>query len=356
MTRLVTCGYETGDIAEAGSSSISGTGNTVAVVNSTPTPRAGGSYCLKSNMGTAGANTACKVFSLLANLTDVWLRYGVYPHITSSLEVPIVGFYDSASAAQCCITYSSLDNLLRARQGIGTAGTLLATSSATMAQDTWQLIEVRWQASSTTSGTVEVWLNGTRVINFSGDNTATANVNVASIGIGHISAGTATAGQYIGSDDIAINNTSGSINNGRIGDGRIVLLVPNGAGSNTGLTRGGTDTGANYSQCSEVPPSMTQYVFGATAALRDTYALSDLSVTPGTINCCEVIALAQNSDAGAGSLGLTVKSGATTNEGTAQALGTSALYYRQLYETDPATSVAWTASGVNALEAGVTVR
>jgi hypothetical protein len=70
----------------------------------------------------------------------------------------------------------------------------------------------------------------------------------------------------------------------------------------------------------------------------------------------EVLALAQNSDTGTGSLGLTVKSGATTNEGTAQNLATGAQYVRQLYELDPNTSAAWTVANVSALEAGVTVR
>jgi hypothetical protein len=61
-------------------------------------------------------------------------------------------------------------------------------------------------------------------------------------------------------------------------------------------------------------------------------------------------------EAGAGSLGPTLKSGATTNEGTAQGLSATASYYRQLYETDSNTSAAWTAAAVNAAEAGTTVR
>ena len=70
----------------------------------------------------------------------------------------------------------------------------------------------------------------------------------------------------------------------------------------------------------------------------------------------ELLAYAQNSDTNPGSLGLTLKSGATTNEGTAQALSSTAAYYRQLYETDPNTTAAWTNIAVNALEAGTTVR
>jgi hypothetical protein len=173
--------------------------------------------------------------------------------------------------------------------------------------------------------------------------------------IGHITIG-AVNGYYHAFDDIAINDTNGSINNGQIYDGRVVLLLPNGAGSTTGQTRGGTDSGANWSQVDELPPSLTDYVYSATAGTRDTYTLENLPAGTWAVNCCQVLAYAQNNDAGAGSLGLTVKSGATTNEATAQALVVGAQYYRQLYETDPDTSAAWTTSAVNALEAGTTVR
>jgi hypothetical protein len=161
---------------------------------------------------------------------------------------------------------------------------------------------------------------------------------------------------YAAFDDLAVNDTAGTLNNGQIRDGRVVLLVPTGAGSNTALTRGGTDSGANWSQVDELPPSMTDYVYSATAATRDTYALSDLPAGIASINVADVVALVQNSDAGAGSIGLTVKSGSTTNEGSALALGATAAFIHQQYETDPATSAAWTASAINALEAGVTVR
>jgi len=358
MTRLVTCGYETGDIAEIGST-VTGASATIAVVTGTPTPRSG-TYCLKASTSASSFNTTYHNFPLPASKTDIWIRFGLFAHpLTSTTEMAIAGLRDSASAQQTCITYSPSSGLIRARQGMGTTGTLLDTSSLTMSADVWHVIEWRCQISSTTSGIIEVWLDGTRVINFSGDNTsAGTSANVQSLALGQPSATapTVTAGTYYAYDDVAINDTAGSINNGQIGDGRIYLLKPSGAGSNTGQTRGGTDTGANYSQVNELPPSLTQYVFSATAATRDTYALDDVPAGTWAVNCAEVLAYGQNSDTGTGQLGLTVKSGATTNEGTALNLGTTASYVRQLYETDPNTSAAWTVSALNALEAGTTVR
>jgi hypothetical protein len=225
-----------------------------------------------------------------------------------------------------------------------------------MSIDAWHLIEWRYQITSSTVGTTEVWLDGARVITFTGDNSQSGtSVNVASLLLG-VQNTITVSGYYQAIDDIAANDTAGSINNGQIFDGRVVLLKPTGAGSNAAQTRGGTDSGANWNQVDEFPPSLTDYVYSATPGTRDTYALADLPAGTWAVNAVEALAYAQNSDASAGSLGLTVKSGATTNEGAAQALGVSGQYFRQLYETDPATSAAWTTAAVNALEAGTTVR
>jgi len=70
----------------------------------------------------------------------------------------------------------------------------------------------------------------------------------------------------------------------------------------------------------------------------------------------EEIVMAQTSDTGTGSLGLTVKSGVTSNESPAIPLAVTPTYYRQQYETDPNTGAPWTNAAVNALEAGTTVR
>jgi len=356
MTRLLTTGYETGDINESGVSSIGGS-STLTVVSSTPTPR-GATYCLKAATTATTAIVTYKTFTFPAAKTEVWLRFAVYIHSTGGLitEYTCAVLCDSTGAVQSNIGWDVATNVLTLRLAGTSAGTLLASSSATIPVDTWHLVEWRTQITSTSAGVSEVWLDGTRVINFSGDNTATSTANVQSLRLGFIAANSAATRSYVAIDDIAVNDTSGTINNGQIGDGRVVLLKPNGAGSNTAQTRGGTDSGANWSQVDELPPSLTDYVFSATAATRDTYVIEDIPSGSWTVNCVEVVAFAANSDALTGSLGLTVKSGATTNEGSAQALTTTGTYYRQQYETDPNTTAAWSTAAVNALEVGTTVR
>lgn len=355
MTRLLTCGYETGDVNEAGASTI-GAAMTMTAVNASPAPRAG-AYCLR--MGPTGPTVAVsyKTIALPAAKTEVWVRFAFMCHgLLSNNEPMIALFNDAAGNGQCGITYSVADGLLRAYRG-PTLTNLLGTSGTAFAQDAWHVIEWRTQILTLTTGATEVWLDGNRVINFSGDNSNTAALNVQTLQLGFsLSISGSVAGSYLAFDDIAVNDVAGSVNNGRAGDGRVVLLSPNGAGTTTQFVRGGTDTGANYSQVNELPPSLTQYVGSPTVGNRDLYTLQDLPVAVQSINVVEVLALAQNSDAGGGSLAPTVKSGATTNEATAVGLSTSAGYITGRWETDPNTSAAWGAAAVNALEAGATVR
>lgn len=358
MSRLLTTGYETGDVNEAGAST-TGANVTITAVSTSPVPR-GGSYCLKIAASQASFNASYKTYALSALKTDIWARFAVFIHsLGATGEWQIAQVQDSAASAQNSLSWDASSQVLRVRLGNFTSGALLGVSATTFPPDTWHVIDWRTQITSASAGVSEVWLDGNQVINFSGDNSNTAVVGTQFLLLGSI-AGTfnvGSSGGYLAYDDIGINDTAGTVNNGRIGDGRVVLLSPTGAGSSTQLTRGGTDTGANWSQVSEVPPSMAQYVGSATLGQRDLYAMSDLGVTPSSINVVEAICLAQNSDAGGGNVAPTVKSGSTTSEGSPLGLSTSAGYVVSRWETDPNTAgLAWTQTTVNAVEAGATIR
>jgi len=350
MARILTTGYESGDLLELGTI----VGGNLSVVNTNPTPRFGGGYCLKCNLPN-GSTNQYKQYQLPAPITELWVRLGFWTNITNG-ETAFLGLFDSANGGQVCVTFQgNSDFQFHLRQGWSYNGNQLAQSSLTGGYpiNTWHLVELRWQASSITTGICELWINGTRVINFSGDNTATANVNVQYVGVG----GNAYFTPGINAiDDLAVNDTTGTVNNARVGDGRVILLTPNAAGASTALNRGGTDTGTNYGQVSEVPPSMAQYVTSGNIGDRDLYNLTDAPTTTLAVNSIELVALAALSDVGPGQLGLVIQSGPSVSEGTAQALSSSPAYYRNRWEIDPNTGAAWTLNAVNQLQAGVTVR
>src|SRR5215471_7564898 len=113
MTRLLTTGWETGDINEMGGVAA----GTQAVVTSSPTPRSPGAYCLR--IGNA-AGTANREWTLPATKTEVWTRFSFYAHGFTSQELMFILFSDSAGSSQGCVTFNPGDGFLRVYRGAAT--------------------------------------------------------------------------------------------------------------------------------------------------------------------------------------------------------------------------------------------
>lgn len=225
--------------------------------------------------------------------------------------------------------------------------TSLATYSGVFNPNTWYHIEISATIADA-GGTCVVKLNGATVINFTGD-TKNAGTNTTLDRIVLASNGGFTASY----DDIYVGNSTGSAPyNTFLGDARVYSLSPNGAGSSTQFT---PSSGANYTTVDELPYSATDYVTNGTSGNRDTYAMADLPATAGTIFALQTNVIAKKTDAGPISLKSALKSGATVYYGTPGSLGGSDSVITDLYTADPATSSAWTSSGVNAIEAGFEV-
>jgi hypothetical protein len=105
----------------------------------------------------------------------------------------------------------------------------------------------------------------------------------------------------------------------------------------------------------ELPYSATDYVTSGTTGNRDTYTLTDLPATVGTIFAVQNNVIAKKTDATNIALKPAVRSGGTVYYGTATNLSTSDATLMDLRTADPATAVSWTATNVNALEAGFEV-
>src|SRR5262245_27001658 len=83
--------------------------------------------------------------------------------------------------------------------------------------------------------------------------------------------------------------------------------------------------------------------------------MGNLGFTPDTVHAVQVTMVARKDDAEARQLRTKLKSGTTTADGATQGMATSYLPYGDLYETDPDTAMAWTPSGVNAMQVGIEV-
>lgn len=153
-------------------------------------------------------------------------------------------------------------------------------------------------------------------------------------------------------DDFYVCDGSGSINNDFLGDVIISVLRPDGDSSpltwtpSTGVT--------HYNLINETSYDSATYVSDSTPGNRDQYTLPSIVTTAVTIPAVVYNVLANKDVGGDTTLKLYVKSGGSESLSGEYALSANqALNFQHIVETDPATGVAWTKTGVNAAEVGV---
>jgi len=139
-------------------------------------------------------------------------------------------------------------------------------------------------------------------------------------------------------------------------------------GTLTGMTTGqftyymwGNCTGStqNYLALSRNPPvaSDLSQVHSATVGNEDLFNFPAMLTTPSAIYGGAVKVYANKSDAGTRTMNINMKSGATDANGTntAIAISTTFQWWGSVFDVDPATGTAWTASGVNNAKSGYSV-
>jgi len=194
------------------------------------------------------------------------------------------------------------------------------------------------------SGTVAVWLDGVKVIDLSGVDTK----QQTEAGVDRIRFQLNGLNQFTTPtvDDVYVTNVST-----RLGESRVVVLYPNADTADADWTPStGVDHFATVDETTV--NGDTDYVVSGTVGDLDLYDVTDLGVTPDSVQAVRVTLCARNDDAASREVRSKVKSGAASANGAPHALTASYVYYRDIFETDPNTSAAWTAGGVNALQIG----
>ena len=117
-----------------------------------------------------------------------------------------------------------------------------------------------------------------------------------------------------------------------------------------------TGMSTNYTETNEVPAGGDlSCVTSSTVGAEDRYSFNSLSSTPASIAGVKVSSLLRKTDSGTRTVTLQLKSGSTEVTGASQSPTASYQYVSSYQDTDPNTSAAWTASGVNSLSAGVKI-
>jgi hypothetical protein len=223
-------------------------------------------------------------------------------------------------------------------------GTSLATASSPVTKGIWHYWE--FKATIDNSGSFEVKLNGNTWVSGSGDTQNTSNAY--SNGIMFVNAG---YDFYL--DDFYCLNTSGSVNNDFIGECRVHSRLPTGEGNTQNFTPNSGST--HYTQVDETnPDDDTTYVSSDTVGHIDQFTFPTLTLT-GSIAGVQTVITARKDDGGTREIAESCRSASTDYTGSTQVIASTYLMYRQIRETDPATSAAWTTSNLNSAQFGVKV-
>jgi len=337
--RINIIGFESGSLdpepwTYSGTISISSTtvrtGGYALRVN--PTTTATGLYRIGCFTAAGGRDTACSVATLY---TRFYFRYATKP--ASGSEI-VYQARTSGDAVKFSLRLNSSGNLL----AYDSAGSLLATGSTALAQDTWYRIELMVGTGASANWAVQ--LNGVTEISGSG-----ASLNASNNGRLFLGKVTDVSSQSVDFfyDDFAMDDA------GYPGEGKIVRLVPNANGSTMQWTTG---TGSsNYLEVDDVPMGVGSYVKNTGAA--NEVALFDLTDSAtagisGTIHAIRPEIQARLDATGTSAFSLRTRSGSTNSDLGTNALTTGGTYLSTIYALDPDTAAAWTTSGIDALEVG----
>lgn len=221
--------------------------------------------------------------------------------------------------------------------------TVLASSAEKIPYNGWCYIEVKATINNTT-GVFTVKLNGTQVINFSGNTRNGTNNQATRIDFRYFG-DDAFAVYY---DDIYICDSSGGSSNDFLGDSFVEGLSPNGAGNYSQFT---PSTGSNWQNVDDNDDDTT-YNESQTVNQIDTYTYQDLSYLTSVLGI-NLTTYAKKLDAAATSAASVLRRSSTDSVGTTTALTTSYTAIQTTRDTDHVSSSAYSVANVNSLEAGI---
>jgi hypothetical protein len=229
----------------------------------------------------------------------------------------------------------------------GGVGTAVATSAPCMTSDAWYYVEARVKLGTTT-GEVEVRVNGSEVLNLTGINTASGSISsYQSITFGSY---TASSGIMFW-DDFYVCDTTGDMNNSFIGPLSVFTLMPTANGSSTQLTPVGA--ASNWSAVSETTPNTTTYNETSTNGHKDFYSFQSIPISVGVVQGVMFRARSTTPDNGGRSVKLNIKSGASILATAARLLSLGTWMTETLVaEKDPGGNQ-WSKASVDSVEGGV---
>lgn len=345
MTTQILCGFETGDTSEA-----SATSGTLSVQNTT-TRGSWSAYALRTNPTTTAIGryqmqgrgaTGQALNNAVSNATG-WVRfYFRVATLPAASDEEFFNIYQTGGTVGKLTLRITSAGKIAAYDG---TPTLITTGTAVLSTNTWYRIEVN---CGTGVGAVVEWkVDGTTDVSTTA--TLSANNN-GGIGFGK---GTDRNGNSVDFyfDDALYSDTAYP------GVGQVTCLLPSANGNYQTWTIG-AGVGSHWQIVDERPPDgNTSYLLSTlTAGNAETEALTDSGAAgvSGTVNSVLVLSDVTRDGAAGGLIKVRLRSGSTDTD-TASNFTTTAAYLQigKYFDTDPATTLAWTTGGLDGCETGV---
>lgn len=271
----------------------------------------------------------------------------------NSTGTTLMTFSDTNNAAQMSLVLTTTGTLQVYRGTSG--GTATGSPSAqVVTSGSWAHVEMWVKAGSTTTSTdgeVEVFVNGTQVIDFTGGSTV-RTINTANREYSQVICGIYTDNNIVPTymDDAVMYDDSGSYNNAPgIGDKDVLPYYPDADGGTSAWVR---NTGSSdFSAVNQTAQDGdTTYLEAAAAADVEDLEISAVPSTVDGIIGVVLINCLRKTQAGASEVSADImETGSAASSNTAHVLSQSYAYYHDVIERNPVDgTTAWTYTTVSA--------
>lgn len=313
----------------------------ISSIESGVSPSGGNAYRINSSAAGVGLRRGIPATtSLFIGVHMRWASLAGHDNFADTMQLSVYG--DNGATQHLSVNVTSTGNL-NVRRGDGNDPLIASTTGMPIVVNTWHFVEARFVIDDT-NGIVQVWVDGTQVLDFLGDTkNAGTNTTIDSVLLGR------GRGSNLDFADIHFHDGTTPL-----GPCRPVFLLPTGAGANTDLT---PNTGTNWEAVDEATPDGdTTYVSSQIEGDIDTYQLADLPAGDFDVLAIQTIASARRDDTGPKYFRPSLRVGATNYPGTSQSLSASYATYMEVFDENPATVAPWVDTEINALNAGPEVR
>jgi hypothetical protein len=226
-------------------------------------------------------------------------------------------------------------------------GVTYNSPSSVLLLNTAQAVQIKYIINATV-GALIIKVDGVRVINLTGINTGTSNIDACLLVNGYTFANNIF-------DNFWIFNTLGTHSNDfPVGKMSIQTKMPTGDGSYTDFSpKSGT---THFSQVNEIPSDDdTSYNIATTAGNKDTYLMPALTGSIAQVHAVKVTVQIRKDDLDTKIVHVIAKSGGILTEGVDIDVPFTYEPYSLVFTDDPNTSAQWLEANVNALEPGVKI-